>query len=228
MNMLATIVPKSDQLNADDLIGGPRTITITDVSLSGSAEQPVSMSFEGDGKKPYKPCKSMRRVLVQVWGADAKAYVGRAMTLYRDPGVQYGGLAVGGIRISHMSHIDKDVTMALTATRANRKPFTVQPLRLERPAQRPDAADPSGEQRGRSKADERADQIVALFEACADAQGVMQAIDKARASMDALRGLGDQGPFQRADAARAAAYQKHMQPPEEGDDAEAAAIQAEG
>ena len=35
---------------------------------------------------------------------------------------------MGGIRISHASHIDKPITMALTATRDNRKPFTVKPL----------------------------------------------------------------------------------------------------
>lgn len=131
-----TIVPKSDQLNADDLIGGPRTIAVTGVKRADSPEQPIAISFDGDNGKPYRPCKSMRRVLVMVWGADGAAYVGRRMTLFRDPGVQFGGQQVGGIRISHMSHIDKAVTMALTATRANRKPFTVKPLAHERP-QRP-------------------------------------------------------------------------------------------
>jgi hypothetical protein len=124
-----TIAPKSDQLNSDDLIGGSRTIRITRVSANpDSSEQPISIFFEGDNNKPYKPCKSMRRVLVQVWGKDGLSYTSRAMTLYRDAKVQFGGLAVGGIRISHMSHIENDVTMALTATRANRKPFTVKPL----------------------------------------------------------------------------------------------------
>lgn len=134
-----TIAPKSDQMNADDLIGGPRTIRITRVSANPeSPEQPVSIYFEGDNGKPYKPCKSMRRVLVQVWGPDASTFPGRAMTLYRDPGVQFGGLQVGGIRISHMSNIDKPMTMALTATKAARKPFTVQPLKEERPAPKVD------------------------------------------------------------------------------------------
>lgn len=128
VDMMSTITPKSDQLNADDLIGGPRTVTITGVRGNDNADQPVSISFEGDNSKPFKPCKSMRRVMVSVWGADAKQYVGRSMTLYCDPDVQFGGMAVGGIRISHMSHIDKPQTMALTATRAKRKPYTVHPL----------------------------------------------------------------------------------------------------
>ncbi len=124
-----TIAPKSDQLNSDDLIAGPMTIKITKVSANpGSPEQPISLFFEGDGGKPYKPCKSMRRVLVNTWGSDGNKFPGRSMTLYRDPAVKFGGFDVGGIRISHMTDIAKPVTMALTASKANRKPFTVQPL----------------------------------------------------------------------------------------------------
>ena len=129
-----TIAPKSDQMNSDDLIGGTMTITVTGVSLCQEPEQPVAVNYDGDNGKPYKPCKSMRRVLIDTWGPDGKAYVGRSLTLYRDPEVAFGGMKVGGIRISHMSHIDKPKTMALTATRANKKPFTVKPLKVESPA----------------------------------------------------------------------------------------------
>ena len=127
-DMLATIVPKSDQLNYDDLTEGRTlTITVTKVGIKMD-EQPVAISYEGDAGKPYKPGKSMRRVLVHCWGADATKYVGRSMTLYGDPTVKFGGGEVGGIRISHLSHIDRQMTMALTATKAVRKPFTVRPL----------------------------------------------------------------------------------------------------
>lgn len=136
VNLLPTIVPKSDQLNADDLIGRSLTVTVTKVALTGEPDQPFAVHFEGDNGNPYKPCKSMRRVMVNVWGSDGNAFVGRRMTLYRDDKVAFGGTAVGGIRISHMSDIDRDVTMALTATRAQRKPYTVKPLPKEqaRPA----------------------------------------------------------------------------------------------
>jgi hypothetical protein len=127
-SMLPSIVPKSDQLNADDLLGGRTlTIKITKVSIH-SGEQPVALHYEGDNGKPYKPGKSMCRVLVFAWGADANLYVGRSLTLYRDDTVKFGGILVGGIRISHMSHINEARTMALTATRGLRKPFTVKPL----------------------------------------------------------------------------------------------------
>ncbi len=128
MDLRRTIAPKSDQLNADDLIGLTKTIQITRIELCSEPDQPVAIFFEGDGGKPFKPCKSMRRVLVNLWGADAKAYTGRSLTLYRDDKVMFGGVAVGGIRISHASGIAEPVTMALTATRASRKPFTVRPL----------------------------------------------------------------------------------------------------
>jgi len=130
-DMAAVIIPKSDQLNADDLLTGPMTITITDVTVRGGQEQPVSIHFENDNGKPYKPCKSMSRVLVTVWGPDSKQYIGRSMSLYCDPKVKWGGMEVGGIRISHMSDIDSAITMALTVTRANKKPFTVNPLKVE-------------------------------------------------------------------------------------------------
>jgi hypothetical protein len=127
-DMTTVITPRSDQLNSDDLIAGPMTIEITGVTIRPGQEQPISISYVGDKGKPYKACKSMCRCMVNAWGADSKKYIGRSLTLYRDPAVKWGGLAVGGIRISHMSDIDSALTMALTETRASRKPFTVRPL----------------------------------------------------------------------------------------------------
>ena len=134
-DMSSVIVPKSDQINADDLIGGDMTITIREVHIRGGQEQPVSIYFDGSDKA-YRPCKSMSRVLVAAWGPDAKQYVGRTLQLYRDPTVKWAGMEVGGIRIRAMSHIDNAMTMALTATKGSRKPFTVKPLNA--PAPKPD------------------------------------------------------------------------------------------
>ena len=127
-----TIAPKSDQLNADDLIAGPKTITVTGIKLVAE-DQPVAIHFEGDDGKPYKPCKSMRRVLIKAWGPNGAAYVGRSMTLFLDEQVRFGGAAVGGIRISHLTAIDKPLSMALTATRGTKKAYTVQPLAVQQP-----------------------------------------------------------------------------------------------
>ncbi len=142
MDITSTLEAKSSQLNTDDLIAGARTITITKVS-AGSTDQPVAVSFEGDGGKPWYPCKSMRRVLVAAWGADATQYVGRRVTLFRDPSVIYGGIAVGGIRISHLSHLDGPLSIALTVTRQKRAPYKVQPLPAAPVTPAPAAAPPT-------------------------------------------------------------------------------------
>jgi hypothetical protein len=127
-DITSTTEPRSDQLNADSFIGGKTmTIKVTKIDLR-AGDQPVAVHYENENGRPYTPCKSMRRVLVHCWGPDGNAYAGRSMTLYCDEKVQFGGMAVGGIRISHMSHIDAPITMALTTTRASRKPFTVKPL----------------------------------------------------------------------------------------------------
>ena len=48
-----TIVPKSDQLNADQLVGGPMTITVTRVSAT-KGDQPVTINYEGDGGRHHR------------------------------------------------------------------------------------------------------------------------------------------------------------------------------
>jgi hypothetical protein len=136
IDLRPTIVAKSDQLNADDLIGTTRTVKITAVRLRDAVDQPIAIHFEGDDGKPYLPCKSMRRVMVAVWGDDGNAFVGQRMTLFRDDKVRFGSDAVGGIRISHMSGIDREKTLALMVTRGQRKPYTVRPLPPETGAQR--------------------------------------------------------------------------------------------
>lgn len=132
-DMRPTIEPKSDQLNGDSLLAGPINITITRVDIRAGTEQPISIFYSGDDGKPWKPCKSMARVLVSAWGPDASKYVGRSLTLYRDPTVTWGAVQVGGLRISHLSDIDTAMTMALTITKGSKKPFTVKPLTVEKP-----------------------------------------------------------------------------------------------
>lgn len=130
VDMSKYIIAKSDRQNADDFVGGPRTITITAVRASGESDQPVAVHFEGDDNKPYYPSKGMRRVMVHAWGDEAKTYVGRQMTLYLDENVMYGGMKVGGIRIGAMSHIDRPLTIALAITRGRKLSHIVKPLRV--------------------------------------------------------------------------------------------------
>lgn len=123
-----TVEPKSDQLNFDDLIDSEKDITVTDVRLMKSEDQPVAVHYEGDDGRPFKPCKSMRRVLIALWGGNAAEWRGRSMRLYGDPSVKFGGSAVGGIRISHMTDIDGEKSLMLTVTRARRAEYKVKPM----------------------------------------------------------------------------------------------------
>lgn len=136
MDISDTIVAKSDQLNAADLIGGPITVTIAKVSR-GDSDQPVSIGYEGDNGKPFKPCKSVRRLLVGMWGRDATKYVGRRLTLYFDPKVTWAGKEEGGVRVSHASHIDGDFKMALRASKAKTVMTTVRPLAAQSAPEKP-------------------------------------------------------------------------------------------
>ena len=127
-----TLAPNSDQLDAVDLIGNPRTFTITNVS-KGNAEQPVQIAL-AEFPRVWRPGKSMRRVLAACWGTDASQWIGRRVTLYCDESVTFGNDVVGGTRISHLSHIDGVKRIPLLVSRKKSATFTVQPL--------PDAPEP--------------------------------------------------------------------------------------
>lgn len=124
-----TIQVKSNQITSDDLVGRTLNITVTRVEVNKSSEQPVSIFFENCAKKPFKPCKTVRKVLSALWGPDSAQYVGKSMVLYCDPSVMFGSDAVGGVRVSHMSHIGKDIIKVPLITKKGRKGVvTIQPL----------------------------------------------------------------------------------------------------
>ena len=127
MDISETLAANSAQQNYDEYLAGPKTVTVAEVR-QGTAEQPVNVELVEFPDKPFKPAKSVRRVLAAAWGTDASKWTGRRLTIYGDPSVRYGGKEVGGLRVSHVSHIDKPITVALTVTRGKRAPFTVQPL----------------------------------------------------------------------------------------------------
>ncbi len=132
--MKITAEPRSDQWNADDFVGGPRTFTIAGVKV-GTAEQKYDIELvEGEGRA-WRPPLTMLRLLISAWGDDAELWKGSRVTLYRDATVRFGSDAVGGIRISHLSHLpgNKALTVALTSTRGRRAKHTVEPLPDETP-----------------------------------------------------------------------------------------------
>jgi len=125
----AALAPKSDQINAMDLVGADLTVTITGVKVTPGTEQPVSITIAGT-HKVWRPCKTTGRILMAAWGADTSQFVGRSVQLCLDPKVKWGGLEVGGIRIRAMSHIDEDLKIVVAESKQVRKPVTVKRLQV--------------------------------------------------------------------------------------------------
>lgn len=185
MDITKTTEPKSDQQNYDDYISGTKTVTVSEVK-KGSAEQPVEVHLVEFPGRPFKPSKSMRRVLVACWGPEASAYKGRRMVLFGDPDVKFGGQTVGGIRIAALSHIDEPKTISLTVTRGKRAPFIVQPI------------DPPKDESGRDWLKELADTggdldaISALGTAAKDAHASPQILAVIRNEYTAVKAGGSE------------------------------------
>lgn len=117
------IAPKSDQLNGDDLLAGDRIIHIREVKVLGvGKEQPIWIYFDGDGGRPWKPCKTMARLLANLWKSpDTSTWVGKSAHLYHDPEVTWAGAKVGGIRVRAVSHMDAPRQVAISESQKKRK-----------------------------------------------------------------------------------------------------------
>lgn len=128
MDLTPTLEAKSDQLDAVDIpIGARRIFTITKVT-KGNADQPANLHL-AEFPRPYRPGKNMRRVLSGCWGADTDKWPTDAqIELYTDPEVMFAGVAVGGLRISRLSHIDGQQKIPLILTKGKSVVWKVDPL----------------------------------------------------------------------------------------------------
>ena len=127
---------KSDQLNAVDIMGAEPVIRVREVRVK-TGEQPVSVYFDGDNNRPWKPSKGMLRILAGAWGRDSSQWVGKYAQIYFEPSVLYAGKEVGGIRIRALSDIDpQGLTFALTINKKKREPYRI-PLLQVQPAEYP-------------------------------------------------------------------------------------------
>lgn len=138
-DMDAVTEAKSDQINADDLLGGKMlTATIDSVVVRPGTEQPITVHLVGHDKV-FRPCKTVARVMKAAWGLNSKEYVGRQLQLWRDPDVTWAGIKVGGLRIRAISHIDSPLVLALQENKKSKKMTTIQPLQVQRQVASADA-----------------------------------------------------------------------------------------
>ena len=127
MDIADTIEAKSDQINARDLTAGPITVTVAGVDVDPRKQQPVDIHLVEKPGKAYRPNKGMRTALVACWGPRSADYAGKRLTLVNDPETMFKGDKVGGIKISHASHIDKPVKVTLLVARVP-KSWEIKPL----------------------------------------------------------------------------------------------------
>lgn len=132
LDVSKAIEPKSDQQNSDDYLSGPKTVKIIGVDIKSTSEQPVWIHLEGKEGKPWKPSKTALRCLAMIWGADASKWSGLSLTLYNDPEVTWGGMKVGGIRVSHMEGLTEPRTLMLTRTRGKKGATVIKPLVVDK------------------------------------------------------------------------------------------------
>jgi hypothetical protein len=124
---LIAIKKNTDQLNYEDFLGGlTRIVTIAEVK-DGKKEAQYDIAIEGDNRF-WRPPATVLKLLVLAYGNSRSAWVGKSAQLYGDPDVKMKGVRVGGIRVSHVSDIEKPLTASLTVTRGQTGTFTVQPL----------------------------------------------------------------------------------------------------
>lgn len=127
--MKVKVVPKSDQWNADDFLGGPMTFTVTGAQPRKDEPERFEVTLAESNTKVWRPPNGMASVLIQLWGSDSTAWNGKRVTLFTDLSVRFGKETPGGIRISHMSdNGDKTVTVQIRLQRGRKGPYTVKPL----------------------------------------------------------------------------------------------------
>lgn len=116
---------KSDQLNACDILGGPLVSKILDIK-AGNSDQPVLIVIDS-WPQPWKPSKTSLRVLSACWGRDPQQWIGRYAVLCCDESVKWAGVAVGGVRTSHLSHIDGRKVISTNAAKGKKADQIVDP-----------------------------------------------------------------------------------------------------
>lgn len=117
--LIASAAAKSDQIDADNLIGGiTLDLTIKAVQRGPSNEQPLQIVCE-ETDKFYRPSKTYRRALIGCFGDDPANWIGKRIRLVRNPETTFGGVKVGGLEVSHAS-IPEPVMLMLSTKRGKK------------------------------------------------------------------------------------------------------------
>jgi len=130
MDITQALAPNSDQLDAIELVE-PRTFTIDTGSRIGKRDgKTVAEIRLVELDRVWRPSKGMLDVLAACWSTKGDQWPGKRVTLYNDPDVMFGKDKVGGVRISHLSHIDaaRDVQIRGAGATGRKRTWHVEPL----------------------------------------------------------------------------------------------------
>ncbi len=120
----ACAAAKSDQIDADNLIGGiTMDVTIKAVQRGPSNEQPLQLVLE-ETDKFYRPSKTYRRALIGCFGDEPAGWIGKRLRLVRNPDTMFGGVKVGGVEVSHAS-IEAPIVFMLQAKRGKKSAVSI-------------------------------------------------------------------------------------------------------
>ena len=135
-SMRDTIRANSDQLNAVDLMGGGVVVTVKSATIKPNDKQSLWVELE-ENFNTFKPCLTMRRVIMDVWGEETDDHIGRQLVLYCDPTVLWSGQQEGGVRISHVSHIAETRKIRVRVSKYKTEVLEIHPLVLEQEQKSP-------------------------------------------------------------------------------------------
>jgi len=131
--LIQAVEAKSDQVDADNLIGGiTMDVTIKAVQRGPSNEQPLQLVLK-ETDKFYRPSKTFRRALIGCFGDDPANWVGQRIRLVRNPDTTFGGVKVGGIEVSHAS-ISAPIVLMLSTKRGKKTAISIDviaPVKVE-------------------------------------------------------------------------------------------------
>lgn len=131
---------KSDQFNYEHFLAGPKTFKVAKIgSKKDQGKKKLLIYMEGHESTPFVPCLGMIKCLSNAdgWGDKLTEWVGRSITLFGDSKVMFGSKELGGVRISHISHIAADYETKITERRGVRIDYLIRKLVESSSAQEP-------------------------------------------------------------------------------------------
>lgn len=126
--MKITVETRSDQLNAQDFLSGPKTFTVEAVKPGTGPNGLYDVVLQGETRL-WRPPKTVIDVMNALWGDEDTDWMGKRVALYCEESVSFGKSEVGGIRVCGASGITEPKKFRVREKKmGNPKIYTIQPL----------------------------------------------------------------------------------------------------